>query len=176
MHRSVATSVRRIAGVLALLVAVAAGAVERDGALPALAPYVIGSAGTFAVDDDAGRPWLVGAQYRARPLTALRLRPGAGIDAGRDDLLYAYGDLARDFELSPRWWLTLSLAAGWLENGETIGAPYEVEFRSGLAVARRYDSGLRVGLAFHHLSNAGLDRRNGGSESLVLFCGLPLGR
>lgn len=139
-------------------------------------PLLLASAGTFALVEKYDYPWLLGAQYRGSPRTAWQLRPGVGIDAGSESMVFVYADLARDFELSGPWLLTLSLAAGWFTNGEPIGAAYDLEFKSGLALARRLDSGARLGLAVYHVSNAGLDSPNNGSEALVLFLARPLRR
>ena len=138
--------------------------------------FLIGSAGTFALVDEFDYPWLLGVQYRGRTRTDWRLRPGFGVDAGRDDLLYVYADVARDFGLPRDWLLTLSLGAGWFANGEAIGANYDLEFKSGLALARRLASGGRAGVAVYHISNGGLEHPNNGSEALVLFFAWPPGR
>jgi hypothetical protein len=140
------------------------------------APLLIASAGTFALVEQYDYPFLLGAQYRGRPLTAWRLRPGIGVDAGPDSRAHVYADVARDVELPRRWLLTLSLGAGWFTNGEQIGAAYDLEFKSGLSLARYLASGARLGLAVYHVSNGGLDGSNNGSEALVLFLGVPLRR
>jgi hypothetical protein len=140
------------------------------------APELIASAGTFALVEQYDYPPLLGVQYRGRPRTGWRLRPGLGVDAGRDSMLYVYADLSRDFMLPRRWAVTLGLAAGWFANGEQIGADYDLEFKTGIALSRRLASGGRVGLAVHHFSNGGLDGANNGSEALVLFLALPLSR
>ncbi len=157
---------------VALTQATEAGASAPDDATA----FLIGSAGTFALVDEFDYPWLLGVQYRGRPRTSWRLRPGIGVDAGRDDLLYLYADVARDFELSRGWLVTLSLGGGWFANGEAIGANYDLEFKSGLALARRLASDARAGVAVYHISNGGLDHPNNGSEALVLFLAWPLGR
>ncbi len=149
-----------------------AGPIARDETTA----FLIGSAGTFALVDEFDYPWLLGAQYRGRPRTSWRLRPGVGVDAGRDDMLFLYADLARDFGLPRDWLVTLSFGGGWFANGEAIGANYDVEFKSGLALARRLASGARAGVAVYHISNGGLEHPNNGSEALVLFFAWPLSR
>jgi len=149
-----------------------AGPIVRDDATALL----IGSAGTSALVEEFDYPWLLGAQYRGRPRTSWHLRPGFGVDAGRDDILYLYADAARDFGLPQHWLVTLSLGAGWFANGESIGANSDLEFKSGLALARRLASGARAGIAIYHFSNGGLSQPNNGSEALVLFFAWPLGR
>jgi lipid A 3-O-deacylase len=138
--------------------------------------FVVGSAGTFALVDELGYRWLLGVQYRGRPRTGWHLRPGLGVDAGHDDMLYLYADAARDFGLSRDWLVTLSLGAGWFANGEAIGANYDLEFKSGLALARRLASDARAGVAVYHVSNGGISHPNDGSEALVLFVAWPLRR
>jgi hypothetical protein len=138
--------------------------------------FLVGSAGTFALVDEFDYPWLLGVQFRGRPRTGWHLRPGLGVDAGRDDMLYLYADVARDFGLPRDWLVTLSVGAGWFANGEAIGANYDLEFKSGLALARRLASGARAGVAVYHLSNGGISHPNNGSEALVLFVAWPLGR
>jgi hypothetical protein len=138
------------------------------------APFVIASAGRFVLVDQVDDPYLIGLQYREAPRTGWALRPGLGVDAGADDLMFVYADVARDFALPRRWFVTLSCGVGWFANGERVGADFDLEFRSGIAVARRLASGARLGLAGHHVSNGGLDRPNHGAEMLVLFLTLPV--
>jgi len=161
---------------LALATAAATAGQRAPGAAGAEQPLLFAAAGTFALVEQYDYPVLIGVHYRGMPRTSWRLRPGVGVDAGPDGMLFAYLDVARDFELPRRWLLTLSLAGGWFENGASIGAAHELEFKSGLAVGRRLGSGGLVGLAGYHVSNAGLDRPNNGSEALVLFLAMPLRR
>ncbi len=139
-------------------------------------PLLIASAGRFVLDDEVNDPYLIGLHYRGAPRTDWALRPGIGADAGADDLLFVYADVARDFALPRRWFVTLSIGGGWFANGERVGADYDLEFRSGIAVARRLASGARLGLAGYHVSNGGLDRPNYGAEVLFVFLALPVRR
>ena len=84
--------------------------------------------------------------------------------------------MAREFALPRRWYVTLSFGAGGFANGERVGAAYELQFRSGISVARRLASGRQLGLAGYHISNGGLDRPNEGTEALVLFLAMPVRR
>jgi len=139
-------------------------------------PALIASAGRFVLVDELEDPYLIGLQYRGAPRTGWALRPGIGADAGADDLLFVYADVARDFALPRQWFVTLSFGGGWFANGERVGADFDLEFRSGIAVARRLASGARLGLAGYHISNGGLERPNYGAEALVLFLALPVRR
>jgi hypothetical protein len=156
-------------------------------ALPALAagsearaspdgPFVSASAGRFILVEQLDDPYLFGLQYRGAPRTGWSLRPGIGADVAAEDLLFVYADLAHEFALPRRWLVTLSFGAGGFANGERVGADYELQFRSGVTVARRLASGLQFGLAGHHMSNGGLDEPNQGTETLVLFLARPVRR
>ena len=137
-------------------------------------PWVIGAAGTFALVEKFGYPYLVGLQYRSTPRTSSALMPGIGMAGGPDGIGFFYADVAHDFALPGRWTLTLSLAGGYFINGDAIGANEHLEFQSGIAFARQLASGARVGLAGYHISNGGLEHPNNGSEALVLFLAVPV--
>jgi len=137
-------------------------------------PWVIGSAGTFALVEQYGYPYLVGLQYRSTPRTGWALMPGLGAAGGPDGMGYFYADVARDFALPRQWSMTLSLAAGYFLNGDAIGANEHLEFQSGLAFSRQLSNGVRLGLAGYHISNGGLAHPNNGSEALVVFVAMPV--
>jgi hypothetical protein len=107
-------------------------------------PVVVTSAGVFALVEAYDYPYLVGLQYRGRPLTAWSLQPGIGFSAGSDGMSFLCVDLARDFTLPRRWFPTLSLA------------------------------GARLGLGGYHISNAGLADENNGTEAIALTMTLRL--
>ena len=49
-----------------------------------------------------------------------------------------------------------------------------MEFRTGAELAWRFDGKGRLGIAFHHISNASIYDRNPGTEMLVLTYAVPL--
>ena len=55
-----------------------------------------------------------------------------------------------------------------------LGGP--VEFRSGLELGYESDRGWRIGLGFDHRSNAGIESRNPGLETVHLRLSVPTGR
>lgn len=137
-------------------------------------PVLVGSAGTVALVEAYGYPYWVELQYRGAPRPAWSLRHGIGIGGGPDGMAYFFADLAHDFALPRRWFVTLSLAGGVFHNGDEIGVNDHLQFRSGLAVSHRLENGARVGLAGYHISNGGFSSPNNGTEALVLFLALPL--
>jgi lipid A 3-O-deacylase len=80
--------------------------------------------------------------------------------------VYARGGVAN----TPRRWQIVPFTGVGLyepgDGGKALGGV--VEFRSGLEISVNVNPRSRVGLAFYHLSNAGIYDANPGSESLVL--------
>jgi len=143
---------------------------------PDFRPAVVVSAGTFALVEAYDYPYRLGIQYRFAARGRWSLEPGLGAAFGPDGMAFLYLDLLRDFRLGGRWFLTPALAAGYFANGDGIGVNESLEFQSAIALSRLLDGGLRVGLAVHHVSNGGLESPNNGTESLVVFVRVPLGR
>lgn len=131
------------------------------------------SAGVFNVLDP-DRSAEGGLEARLRPLAEgvssppWVLRPAAGGMATSDGTLYGYAGFRLELPLGARWLLVPQTAAGAYRRGDGKELGGSVQFRSGLELVYRLDEAHTVGLVFYHLSNAGLDRPNPGSESLVL--------
>ena len=70
--------------------------------------------------------------------------------------------------------LTPNFAAGIYGNGDGKDLGYAIEFRSGFNFMVALDDNSRVGFSFHHVSNAGLDDRNPGEESLLFIYSIPI--
>jgi len=156
-----------------------ADSVRRDDASvqPAHAvdsPSVLFAAGVFALVEAYDYPYSVGVTYVARPLTTWHLAPGAGFAVGPDGIAFMYVDLRRDFALGERWYVTPNLSTGWFINGDVIGPQDHLEFQTGIMFARRFDNGLRLGLAGLHISNGGLEHPNNGTEAVLLTLQVPL--
>jgi len=137
-------------------------------------PSVLFAAGVFALVEAYDYPYSFGVTFVARPMTAWRLAPGAGLAVGPDGIAFMYVDVRRDFALGERWYVTPSLATGWFINGDVIGPRDHLEFQSGIMFARRFDNGLRLGLAGLHISNGGLEHPNNGTEAVLLTLQVPL--
>jgi lipid A 3-O-deacylase len=101
------------------------------------------------------------------------LRPHVGVLAAGDGDYYAYGGLLTDFNLGSRIVLTLNTAiGGYGGNGYHLGSHFE--FRNGAEIAYRFENDWRAGVGFYHISNAGITRDNGGSESALFTVVAPL--
>jgi lipid A 3-O-deacylase len=102
-------------------------------------------------------------------------KPFVGGEATSDGGAYGYGGIGVDVYLGDRFVVTPSFAIGAFEkgNGKNLGS--WLEFKSGGEFAYRFDDRSRLGIAFDHISNAGLTKQNPGTESLVLVYAIPFG-
>ena len=73
------------------------------------------------------------------------------------------------FFLSP----SFGVGAYGRNHGKNLGSV--AEFRSEFEGGYKFSDGKRVSIAFSHISNAGLTRRNPGTEALVFDVQLPIG-
>ena len=103
------------------------------------------------------------------------ISPFVGFMRFGDGAFYGYFGLGMEIELGGGFILTPNLAAGYYtasSGGDDLGHP--MEFRSGGEIAYQLESGGRVGLAFHHISNASIGDRNPGTELLRISYSFPL--
>ena len=100
--------------------------------------------------------------------------PFVGLTATAEGGTYGYGGIGIDIFLGKRFVVTPNFAAGIYGNGDGKDLGHAIEFRSGANFAYRFDDYSRLGFAFHHISNAGLDERNPGEETLMLTYSIPL--
>ncbi len=161
--------------------------------VPALAILVAGLAGLWAqparADDPAFLAFGAGyfdindnkeaAEFRIEYRVGQRFwifKPMIGGMATSDAAIYAYAGVNVDLFMGRRFVLTPNFAAGFYHDGDGKDLGHSAEFRSGLEFAYRFDNRSRLGLAFHHISNASLDDNNPGTEILAIVYSLPLGK
>jgi lipid A 3-O-deacylase len=105
------------------------------------------------------------------------LRPLLGVEATTDRSIYAYGGFGVDIFFGNNWVLTPNEAVGFWTRGDedarNLGS--WVEFRSGAELDYRFADHSRLGASIHHISNAGLTKRNPGEEEALLNYSIPLG-
>lgn len=101
-------------------------------------------------------------------------KPWAGIEGTSDGAFYGAAGVLIDLYFGRRIVVTPSFGAGYYENGNGKDLGHEVEFRSQLEVAYRFDDRSRLGVAFGHISNASIGSENPGVEILNVYYSLPL--
>jgi lipid A 3-O-deacylase len=102
------------------------------------------------------------------------IKPILGVMGTTDGSVYGYGGIGWDLYFGRRIVATPSFAVGGYHDGNGKDLGSVIEFRSALELAYRFDNDMRLGLMFYHLSNAGIDDNNPGTEVLSLGLSVPL--
>jgi outer membrane protein OmpA-like peptidoglycan-associated protein len=160
------------------------------GLIVAAGVACVATATTARADDDLWRSQLeVGvfdAFHKANSASFdLQLRPGwrlgdfgvfLGGMATTKGALMGYGGFTMDIHLTDHILVLPDVAVGFYSRGGdkvlADGAP--PEFRSGIAIAYEFDNGWRLGADIHHISNAGIDKKNPGVEIAAVTLNIPL--
>ena len=69
--------------------------------------------------------------------------------------------------------MTPNAAAGVFDRGSGTNLGSWWEFRTGAELAYRFANLSRLGVAVHHVSNAGLTKRNPGEQSILVMYSIP---
>ena len=100
--------------------------------------------------------------------------PFIGLSGTVKGATYGYAGIGLDLYFDDKAILTPNFAAGIYGNGDGKDLGYAIEFRSGFNFMVALNDNSRVGFSFHHVSNAGLDDRNPGEESLLFIYSIPI--
>jgi len=113
----------------------------------------------------------------------LKLRPGwrlwdfgvfAGGMATTKGAFYGYGGITFDLKVTDHILILPDAAVGYYQHGDDKVLGNTAEFRTGLGAAYEFDDGWRLGADFHHISNAGLAKKNPGVQIAALTLAVPL--
>jgi len=115
----------------------------------------------------------------------LQLRPGwrlwdFGVMAGgmvtTKGSLMGYGGFTFDLPVTDNFFIVADASAGYYSRGDdkVLSFGSTAEFRTGVGVAYQFDNDWRLGADIHHISNAGLDKKNPGVEIAALTLSIPL--
>jgi OOP family OmpA-OmpF porin len=87
-----------------------------------------------------------------------------------------YGGFTLDVPITDNFFIVADAAAGYYSRGDdkVLSFGSTAEFRTGGGVAYEFDNGWRLGADLHHISNAGLDKKNPGVEIAALTLSIPL--
>jgi hypothetical protein len=162
------TAIARIGAMAAAALIAAAPARADDPA------FVTGGIGLYDMMDNEEATSLHLEYRSAKKLWFLK--PFGGALATTDATFYGYGGLLVDIYFGRRLVLTGNTAVGLFSDGHGKDLGSAVEFRTGLELAWRFDNRARLGVGFHHISNAGIGDSNPGTEILSLIFSWPLGR
>jgi lipid A 3-O-deacylase len=145
---------------------------------PAEGPGIATGAGVFDIAPDrkkqfSGRAAQLQGEYRFGDVLWI-ISPLVGAMGTSAGAFYGYAGFGFDIHFGNDWVVTPSFACGyWYRGGGTnLGSWWE--FRSGAEFDYRFANRSRLGIAFYHMSNAGLTRQNPGEEALLLVYTVPL--
>lgn len=98
--------------------------------------------------------------------------PMAGAIFNADGGIYGYGGIYMDIKFG-NFVLTPQGAIGAYHQGDSSDLGGVFQFRMGTGLTYMFDNGIRVGISFAHISNAGIYEDNGGVEELYLIASFP---
>lgn len=128
--------------------------------------------GSFDVNDEE-RSAEFRAEYRS-DLRIWKVYPFFGGAVNSDGGVYAYSGLALDIFMGRRIVLTPQAALVAYEDGDSKDLGGVFQFRTGGEIAFRFDDYSRLGLTFHHISNAGIHDDNPGANMAAIIYAIPL--
>jgi lipid A 3-O-deacylase len=114
-------------------------------------------------------------EYRVAHAFLWIFKPLAGAFLAADGTFFAYAGARVEASLTDHIVLMGDGAAGYWRQGRGLDLGDAVEFKTGAELAYRFDDESRLGIAFDHVSNAGIAKLNPGVESLLLVYSVPLG-
>ena len=159
------------AGLAALTIGSASTVARAQSTDPALWSF---GAGWFDLFQDEGHQTLnLNVEWRGEACD-WKIRPIVGAAVNFDGAVYGYGGIAIDLKLTDNLVLTPSFAPTIYLEGDSKDLGSWFEFRSGVELAYEFTDKSRLGIALHHLSNAGIGDSNPGTEILSVNYSLPL--
>ena len=103
-------------------------------------------------------------------------KPLGGLMGTSDGSFFAFAGVGIDVFFGRRLVVTPSFAPGYYHEGSGLDLGHELEFRSQIEFAYRFDDRSRLGLAVSHISNASIGDTNPGTGSAILYYSVPLGK
>jgi lipid A 3-O-deacylase len=157
---------------LALALLAAPGAARADG--PDLLAFGLGAYDVQTPKQGDTEPELR-IEYRFAPSFLWIFKPLVGALATDDGTFFGYGGARIELTLADHVVLMGDAAAGYWRRGRGLDLGNALEFKTGAELAYRFDDESRLGVAFDHISNAGIAKLNPGVGSLLLVYSFPLG-
>lgn len=100
------------------------------------------------------------------------LKPFIGLMVNNDNGKYFYLGLRKDYSLSNKLNFTPSLATGYYDQANSKDLGYNsgsgLQFRTQLELSYNIEKYRRIGISLSHISNANIDKKNPGTESIVI--------
>lgn len=149
-----------------------ASARERDPGFINEAGLQVGWIGVFdeeAIDNFASLELRLAQHWRG-------IRPWMGVTVVDSGTWFAGAGFIYDFRLPRSFRVTIGSGPFYYrrrtDRDKDLG--FDLEFYSFIEATKEFKRGARLGLRLGHLSNAGLGRRNPGTETFALVASIPL--
>lgn len=118
------------------------------------------------------------ADFRAEYRVGYRLfnviRPFAAGEITSDGSVWGGVGIAAELPLGESWFIGASFAPGlYAQGGSDLDLGGSVQFRSQAEIGYKFASERRLSLSYSHISNAGLDEENPGSEVITVYYHVP---
>jgi hypothetical protein len=141
-------------------------------------PSIATGAGVFDINPDrkktdAARNAQLQGEYRFGDVAWI-FAPFVGLMGTSAGAFYGYAGFGFDVNFGANWVVTPTFAGGYWYHGDGLNLGSWWEFRSGAEFDYRFANRSRLGLAFYHISNAGLTKQNPGEQALLLVYAVPL--
>ena len=139
-------------------------------------PHIALGAGAFDITPSNHKDSHTAAEFRGEYRFGdmfWLVSPFVGVQGTSDGAFYGYGGFGVDVNFTPNLVLTPNVAAGYFAPGSGTRLGYPLEFRSGAELAWRFADTSRLGVAVHHISNAGLGKHNPGEQEILLMYSFP---
>lgn len=117
--------------------------------------------------------WLGQLEYRP-PYLCSKVRPFVSMFLTENQSIFASTGLALDIFLLESVVFTPSFGPGIYFQGKGKNLYHPFSLRSGVDLSVRFSNFSRIGVQLSHISNAGLTKKNPGSEILTFFYAIPL--
>jgi len=114
-------------------------------------------------------PYAVDVTYRIRPVSTWRVAPGVGVEVATGGARFYYVEAQRDFPIDERWLIVPALGLGFFQDGSDLQLGHGLQFRTALSFGYQLRPAWRVGVTFTHISNAGLEDSNPGTEEMAVW-------
>ncbi len=103
------------------------------------------------------------------------VKPMVGVFGTNKKSAFAYAGFILDLHFGRHFVLVPNAAVGYYHrgNGKNLGEAFE--FKTGARFDYRFEDASRIGIAFDHISNAGISKTNPGEENILLMFSFPLG-
>jgi len=103
------------------------------------------------------------------------VHPMIGIYATNKKSGFAYAGFNFDLHITQHLVLVPNAAIGYYHQGDGKDLGQSFNFKTGMRLDYRFPDASRIGVAFDHVSNAGMSSKNDGENNVVIMFSIPIG-